>query len=408
VPILNPSISPQFSYLLDPQVLNFEARVLTCEPRSPGCWSVTLDRSYFYPTGGGQEHDTGLLGPARVLEVYKEGAEPLLVHVVDQPLPPGPLQGRIDAERRLRHAQHHTAQHLLTQCFLRAFGLETLSANINGYSPSTLDLPAADLKRAALERVEDLANERIYAGLAVKAYFVTPQELAALPLRRPPTVTENIRIVEIEGYDYSACGGTHCPSTATIGLVKVLKAERQNDRSRVYFIAGWQALQAFRQAQGLVTELASRLSVQPSDLPAAVQRHAEQLRAAQKELQVLRLKQIEWEADRLVDSGARLGPQRVLLASFPARPLPELRALADQLRRRPGLAALLATYDGQKAALLATCAPGVGLRARELLTRLLLPGWRGGGDDTLAQGGGAVDAAGYLRWLETASRLLSE
>ena len=120
----------------------------------------------------------------------------------------------------------------------------------------------------------------------------------------------------------------------------------------------------------------------------------------------------DWEADRLVQSGERFGPQRVLLASFPARTLPELRALAEALRRQPGLAAVLATHDGQKVAVIAACAPGAGLSARELLARLLSAspplGWRGGGDEQLAQGGGAADEEGYQRFLESAKSILAE
>src|SRR5512137_1411958 len=139
-------MSIRLPYLEDPATLEFEAEVIEKLTLPGGRIGVILDRSYFYPTGGGQEHDTGILGNARVVDVYKDeaSAEPRLIHVIDEAidgeLPLGPVTGKIDAERRLRHMQHHTAQHLISQCFIRLFDIESISSNINGYSPSTLDL----------------------------------------------------------------------------------------------------------------------------------------------------------------------------------------------------------------------------------------------------------------------------
>jgi len=192
---------------------------------------------------GGQDLYVNVAGGVRLTEPAADlgVAMALASSFLDRPVPAGPAHARIDRERRLRHMQHHPAPPLLNQCFLRLFDLETVSANINGYTPSTLDLPAPAVTKEQLDRAEELANELIYADLPVKAYFVSPEAVNALPLRKQPKVKENIRVVEIEGFDWTPCGGTHSPATGSLGALKIIKTERQNEKTRVHFMAGRQA-----------------------------------------------------------------------------------------------------------------------------------------------------------------------
>ena len=394
-------MNPQLLYQKDPTVLEFEATVvdmLTLPDRRKG---IVLDQTYFYPTGGGQEYDTGQIGSARVVEVFKADANSPSVHVVDGEVILGPVKAFINSERRLRHTQHHTAQHLLTQCLLRQTGYETVSANINGYSPSTLDLIGTQINKSDLEQAESLANRIIYENHLVKTYFVTPDELKSIPLRRPPKVTENIRIVEIDGYDYSPCGGTHVLQTGSIGLVKVLKAERQNDRLRIYFIAGLQAMEIFSQMYDLFSSLANQMSISWQDIPEVVSKQADQLNNLQKDFQALRQASIKYEAHELVEKAEEYAGIRLLRASFEGRPVNELRMMAEELKQIPDLVAFLATYDGQKASLVVICGEASGKDARQLLTnKLALIGGKGGGDPRLAQGGGVVTADQYRFFLQ--------
>ena len=401
-------INPQLLYQDDPLRLEFEAVVREQIHLPDGRLGLVLERTYFYPTGGGQEHDTGSIGPARVLDVFKQGEPPVLVHVVDRPVPAGPLTAHIDAGRRLRAMQHHTAQHLLSQCFLRLFNLETLSANINVDTPSTVDFPFTELTPEQLRQAEDLANQVIYENRVVKSYFVAPENISQVPLRRPPKAHENIRIIEIDGYDHSACGGTHVPQTGVIGVVKILRTERQNEKTRLHFIAGWQALEAFQAYQATLGSLAAQLNVGWPELPQAVTRQSEQLRAAQKELQTLRTERLDWEAHNLAEQAPQSGGRRLVVASFENRPVAELRSLAEHLKATPGMAAVLAGYDGQKLSLVTVCAPQSGLEARQILQTLLAEvGGRGGGDAQIAQGGGSATPEQLQALLDHARRLLA-
>jgi alanyl-tRNA synthetase len=393
-------MNSQLLYEQDPNILEFDATVVEMLTLPDGRKGVVLDRTYFYPAGGGQEHDTGELGAARVVDVFKDEGLPRLVHVVEGEVKIGPVQARIDADRRMRHMQHHTAQHLLTQCILRQTGVETVSANINGYSPSTLDIVTTQISKSDLEQAEMLANRIIYEDRSVKTYIVSPEELQFIPLRRPPKVSDNIRIVEIDGYDYSPCGGTHVLHTGSIGLVKVLKVERQNDKLRVYFVAGFQAMELFSQMYDSLIGLANQMSISWQDIPEVVSKQAENLSMLQKDIQALRQANIRYEAGELVVKAEEHAGIRLLRASFEGRAVNELRMLAEELKQVPDLVSFLATYDGQKVSLIVTCGEASGKDARQLISAHLanIHG-RGGGDVRLAQGGGVAAVEQYRTFL---------
>lgn len=394
-------MNSQLLYQQDSTILKFDAQVLEQISLPDGRLGVVLDRTYFYPTGGGQEHDTGGIDAALVVDVFKDDVNSRLIHVVEGQVSMGRVMAHIDAERRLRHMQHHTAQHLLTQCILRQCDFETVSANINGYTPSSLDLVTSQISKSDLDQAELLANQIIYEDRMVKTYFVTPEELKSIPLRRPPKVNENIRIVEIDGYDYSACGGTHVLHTGSIGLVKVLKTERQNEKTRVYFIAGLQAMQMFHQMYDAFTGLANEMSTSWQEIPDVVHKQTEQLGASQKELQALRLSGVHYEAQDLVTAAEENGGIKLVRASFEARPASELRLLGEEFRRMAGVVAFLSSYDGQKVSLIVTCGEGTGKDARHLLTNQLARiNGRGGGDARLAQGGGTANGSQFRNFLQ--------
>jgi alanyl-tRNA synthetase len=398
----------QAMYFDNPFMLEFDANVIEIVPLPENKSGAVLDQTYFYPTGGGQEHDTGHLGAAAILDVTKDQENGRVIHVLDCAIELGPVHARIDKDRRLRHMQHHTAQHLLTHCFIQVLNLDTLSANINGYSPSTLDIPFTALKKATLDEVENLANQVIYEDLPVKSYIVTPEELRALPLRRKSSVSENIRIVEIDHLDYTPCGGTHCLSTGQIGSIKILKTERpNNDRTRIFFAAGLQAADLFREYYETVTSLSSLLGTSVHDLTSSVQRQTARIQDVENNLKVMRLELVEYEAKRLVETGQSIKNGKLVCSSFDHRPTEEFRALADGLKKIPEIISVITNFDGQKFALIVTSTSSNNLPAKELLAKLLQPvGGRGGGDATIAQGGGQMNETGYQEFKQSLPDLI--
>jgi alanyl-tRNA synthetase len=285
--------------------------------------------------------------------------------------------------------QHHTAQHLLSGCFQQVFNLETLSSGIHGYAPTTIDVPDIELSRVDLNHIEKMANQIVYENRAVKSYFLPAEKVDSIPLRRPPKVEGEIRIVEIDGFDYSACGATHCPQTGMIGAIKIIRTERINQKARISFVAGIQAMEYFCQYQEITTTLAADLSSHPQDVVALVQKQADQLHTVEKELRQLRLAYSAFEAQDLLANAETHGSLKVILKAFENRPVNEIRSLGNEFKAQPELISMLATFDGHKLVLVATCGEYTGISARELLNRQLAQiNGRGGGDDQIAQGGG--------------------
>jgi len=384
------TLKTQQLYFDDPFMLEFEAEILESRPLDGDRFGVVLPRTYFYPTSGGQEHDTGSIGDVRVLDVFKDGDT--IVHVLDRELAPGNYPARIDKDRRFRHMQHHTAQHILSASFLEVADIDSLSANINGDTPSTIDLEVGAVDDVTLRRAEVFANGIFFENRPVKSFYVTDADVPNLPFRKPPKVSGRIRVVEVDGFDLTPCGGTHVTQTGMIGMLKIVKTERVNQKLRVHFVAGYQALEYFQQMQIVAQGTAQLLDSSLEDAVSGVEKLQGQLKQTQHELDSLRGIVLGVEAENLAAAADAVGDLRLVTALFENKPSSELRSLANKLRNEPDLVAVLASYDGAKLTMLAACGQDTGLNARDLLQNHLAPfGGRGGGDAGLAQGGGTTN-----------------
>ncbi len=382
----------ELAYHDNPTCLEFDAEISARVVLPDGRRGVVLPRTFFFPTGGGQEHDTGTLGDARVTEVIIDDAG-MVTHVVDRPILENRVAAKIDRARRVAFMQHHSAQHVLSAALDHALGLETVSANINIANPATIDLAASGHAEIDLTPGENLANAIVCEDRPIQAYWITDAQVATTPFRRPPKVSGAIRVIAIATFDYSACGGTHCARTGMIGAIKIVRVERRVEKLRVHFVAGARAFALFQTEHALVSALARQFDTHPDALLDAITRQSDALRAAQKQLDALRELQSQVEAQQLIARAEVFGTLRLIVAPLADKSAQELRALAMRLQNVPGIVALLATFDGAKLSLVVTCASDTGVRANDLLRRQLAPiNGRGGGDAKLAQGGGATSA----------------
>ena len=222
-------------YYTDARLTEFTARVVEVAGDR-----VYLDRTAFYPTSGGQLFDVGTLGDARVVDVVDEKER--IAHVLEKPArfsPNDELTARVDWTRRFDHMQQHTGQHLLSAVFEELFGHKTVSVHF-GDESSTLDLDAASLSKDRALKAERRANEVVFENRPVTVTF--EDAASAAGLRKEVDRTGDLRIVEIEGLDRSACGGTHVRGTGEIGPVVVRRIEKYKQSTRVEFLCGWRAL----------------------------------------------------------------------------------------------------------------------------------------------------------------------
>lgn len=383
----------------------FVARVL--ERRTvDGRPALVLDRSAFYPTSGGQQHDTGTLNDVAVVDV-EVAADGAVLHLLAEPLPEDVEEviGAIDWPRRFDHMQQHSGQHLLSQAFYQTTGHETVSVHF-GDELCTVDLAGDDLTGAQVAAVEDHANAIVWENREIRAYEVGDDELASLPLRRPPAVTGSIRIVEIDDYDWSACGGTHVAHTGSIGPIALLRVERSRGNSRVYFVCGRRAVEDARRRRELLAAVAGLLDTAPEEVPDLLAARQERLKEQDRQLRALQEELLGYRAQDLLAQAEPMQGFKLICRVMDGLDPGGLKSLAGELVAGPGIVTLLAcAVNGKGTAIFARSAD-VDLHAGQLL-RAVLPrfGGGGGGRPDFAQGGG-VDGQQLAEMLAAARAAL--
>ena len=391
-------------YYTDAGLTTFDARVRACRPTGDH-HVVVLDQTAFYPTSGGQPHDLGtmqVLGPDRdpdtspvsVLDVIDSDDEGVL-HVTDGPIEPGThVRGTIDAARRFDHRQQHTGQHVLSAAFDRLFGARTVGFHL-GATNATLDLDKP-LGPDAIAAAEAEANRIVWENRPVTIRFATQEEAASLPLRKEPVKTGPLRLVVVEDYDLSACGGTHVSMTGGIGVIVVRSWEKLRGGTRLEFFCGGRALSSYRQLRDAVARSLTRLSVAPEELPEAIERVQGDNKALQRVLRGFQEKLAEHEASALVARGRQEHGVTLVVETVEGWDQSGLKALAAAAAATPGVAAGLLTATEPALVVVARSAD-VGLDAGAVLRTLVARvGGKGGGKPDLAQGGGLTGAGAAL------------
>ena len=395
-------------YYQDSHLTEFTARVTRVEEFAPGRFGVMLDRTAFYPTGGGQPTDTGTLDGARVVEcVDQEEAGVLHVLEGEPPAVDAEIVGRVDWLRRLDHIQQHTGQHILSQALVTLFAAPTRAFRMLERI-SEIDVELNDPTRERIEQAVDLANRVVWEDRPVRIYHVTTDEAAQLPLRRDSAREGSLRVIEIENFDLSPCGGTHAQRTGEVGLIAVRAWERAKGMTRLEFVAGARALADYRRANETARQVAAHFSAARDDAPASVAR----LLADHKEL-TRRVRELEEttarvEADEL---RAATAPDahgtRIVARTFAGRDADSLKRLALALIAQPNTIALLGSSDADNARLIfARSADARGDMNTLMRAACTLVAGRGGGRADMAQGGGR-NIAQLANAIETAARSLA-
>jgi alanyl-tRNA synthetase len=380
-------------YYTDSLLTAFDATVVAAQTAN-GQTEVRLDATAFYPTSGGQPFDVGVLGGARVLDVIDRDDDEI-GHVVDQPLDVGHrVHGEVDWPRRFDHMQQHSGQHILSAAFDRLHRVRTTSFHL-GAETATIDL-SREVTPGEIAGAERAANDVVWSDREVRVRFATDDEARALPLRKEPTRTGRLRLVDVTDFDLSACGGTHVPRTGMIGLIAVAGWERFKGASRITFICGGRALATLGQFRDVLAEAGRRVSGSIAELPAAIERlQAEAKAAARTERRLLD----ELNGYRAADFRSRaetVRGGRGVLTTAPGADAGALKALAAAIVAEPGFLAVL-VGEGQPAPVIAARSADVTFDAAAWLTQAVARfGGRGGGRPEVAQGGLPVSADDVL------------
>ena len=360
-------------YYQDAFLTDFAARVLSCEPKNDK-YLVTLDRTAFYPEGGGQPADAGTLGGAAVLDVHERGDA--IVHTCDKPLNVGEtVAGQIDWARRFDHMQQHSGEHIISGILCEMFDCDNVGFHL-GADTVTIDYNAAIPWEAALE-AEARANAVIWEDREAEITFPSPQELETMSYRSKKALSGDVRIVTFPGADRCACCGTHVKRAGQVGLVKVISCQKFREGVRIEILCGKRAVDYLSAVFEQDRAVGQRLSVKPTETLSAVERLETEL-AAVKE-QAAALEQEAFDAMARENAGAG----NVLLFRAATRP-DSVRRLADTVARQcGGLAAAFAGQDGAGYVYALVRADGQAFSVKEMNAALR---GRGGGRGGFAQG----------------------
>jgi len=398
-------------YYHDSFLYEFDARVVESLAHD-GRHVVVLDRTAFYPTSGGQVHDSGmLLAEGREIAVAEVADEEdgRILHFASEPLATGTaVHGTVDSSRRLDHVQQHSGQHVLSAAFIQLFNLPTVSFHM-GEESCTIDLEASGVSVDQARKAELLANEVIAEDRPVQIRFVPLQQARQLGLRKlPPKQAGDLRLIDITNFDLTACGGTHVRATGQIGSILLRKIEKVKQGMRVEFVCGLRAVRTARRDYSTLTEAAALYSSHIYDVPEQIRRSVAETKAAAKAQHKLLEELAELYAERMLAQSS--GSPRLITQVFPERDVLFIKLLAQKLTAgHRDVVALLAAGAGQPTLVFAQ-APGqksnMGQLMKEAMAQL---GGRGGGSADLAQGGVPEGAAGFERLKsllqETASKL---
>lgn len=352
---------------------------------------VRLEETAFYPHGGGQPCDSGEINGIPVLDVLLEEDE--VLHKIEH-MPEGTqAHGKLDWQLRFDHMQQHSGQHLLSAVCRDLYEANTVSFHL-GTDYCTIDVDTLDLEPSKLVAIETEVNHKIYENRLISSYFVTPEELAQLPLVKQPKVTKDIRIVEINGVEYNACGGTHVSSTGEIGIIKLLKSEKQKGNTRIYFLCGSRALAEFNENVRILGALSGKFNTGKDEIMDRIEKWEHEHKLVQTELAGLKEKLDEYLVQELL-----VESQEVIARQFDDKSLKDIQSLATKVASKTDLPILFLSTSENKVVFAHN---GQYAQACGAFFNAHLGSYngKGGGSDKLAQAGftNAEDARAFYKF----------
>ncbi|WP_369382165.1 alanyl-tRNA editing protein [Lysinibacillus fusiformis] len=371
-------------YYQDVMLREFDAHIISKETDEFGRHYVVLSNTAFYPTGGGQPHDTGTLNGIEVIDVEKVGEEIrhyMQGHVSELE---GFVHGTLNWPRRFDHMQQHAGQHILTAAFVELFDAQTVSFHL-GSEHVTIDIAVDTLTEQQLTAAEIRANEIILENRPIETTWITENELSDFNLRKEVAVTGDIRLVIIPDYDYNGCGGTHPTSTGQVNAIKILGTEKMKGNVRVSFVCGQRVLNELAMRKKVLGDVARQLSVPEVEAATALAKILSAQKHTEKALVAAKEELLTYEAKALAINSSGL-----VTAAFQQRTMQELQKLARTIvSEQEDMVTLLVSESEGKLQFVAARGNHVSKSMKAIAEKALpLINGKGGGSDQMVQGGG--------------------
>ncbi|CAH0146062.1 Alanine--tRNA ligase [Peribacillus sp. Bi96] len=328
-------------YYTSSKASQWDAKILECIEEN-GFYYITLDETAFYPEGGGQPSDTGTIEGITVLDVIKTDDGNILHKVESRPVSKV-VHCELDWSRRFDHMQQHSGQHLLSAVCRELFDANTVSFHL-GKEYLTIDITESRWTEVHTIAAEKQVNQYIIENHELLTYYVSKEQLQKLPVVKMPKVTENIRIVEIEGIEYNPCGGTHVERTGEIGLIKIFKTEKQKELTRLYFKCGFRALNDFSESLDILSALSNKFNTGRKEIFNRVEKlesDYNQLLSANEKLKLE-------NANFLADSILAANKEGFISHIFEDSTVKELQYLSATIVKKKKVLVLLASRKEQK------------------------------------------------------------
>ncbi|MDT3495082.1 DHHA1 domain-containing protein [Bacillus toyonensis] len=374
-------------YYIDAYTKDFTTKIIKQDYDKEGNLYVVLNETAFYPTGGGQPYDTGTLNGTLVTNVEEVNGE--IRHFIAEQLETEEVEGKINWERRFDNMQQHAAQHILSAAFWDHFNIPTIGFHL-GKETVTIDLETENLPAETIEKAVQIANNIVFENHPIRIQWMNLEEAKTLPLRKEPTLTENIRVVIIENFDYNGCGGTHPRRTGEVGLIQVLNWERNKGGIRLTFIAGWRTLKLMGQQQQIMKDVSKQLNSSETDIPAKVAQLLISQKENEKAIQTMNEKLLLAEANELLQQPAEIHAGLLISKVFINRSMQEVAKLSAIIteQQEHAITYFIIENDDKLQCILA-CGKTVTLNMNALLKDALpaIEG-KGGGNKKSARGGG--------------------
>ena len=374
-------------YEKDPYRRTFKADLKNIEKKD-GQYHIELSQTYFYPEGGGQPCDKGVINGIKVNYVYKN--EDKVFHVLDnKPKGETDLNCKIDWERRYDFMQQHTGQHLLSAVFKNKYDLNTVGFTLSEES-LRIDLDKK-VNNQEIKAVEEKVNEYIYENIKVETLYPDAETLNQFNLRKEPTVDENIRVIKIGQLDFSPCGGTHLENTGELGIIKITNIDNYKGGLRIDFVCGKRALKDYDFKNKLITELRDITSVPDENIVKEVKRLKQELKNDEDKISELNKELLKYKADDLIKKAERVNEINIVYKVFSDTTYDNVQWLSDIITKKENNICIFGQHDESTARLLLSKSDNIKeLDMNEIINKPLeLIGGRGGGNPQKAQGGGS-------------------